>query len=66
MQAQIDCSQTVYLDLIRAKTRYAILKHDIEIEHQQSLYYDMTPERRNSGARVTVIARELLCKHTHC
>jgi hypothetical protein len=26
----------------------------------------MTPERRNSGAREMVIAREWLCKHIHC
>jgi hypothetical protein len=26
----------------------------------------MTPEKRNSGARETAVARERICKHTHC
>jgi hypothetical protein len=30
MQVQMGCSQAAHLDLARANTRYAILKHDLE------------------------------------
>jgi hypothetical protein len=36
MQAQMACSQAVHLDLTRAKTKNAKLKHDLETEQEQS------------------------------